>query len=146
MGIFSNLNPLIIEEIAKYEKSYNKVIIKKGHRYAFKDNDGNIISKLDQYDYNVKNFDWVLMANVETKPEYRGQGLASKLINELCADVSKTNKGVYLLVRPDNKNAISLYKKLKFKTIKTYKLKDGEYIIMAKGNADTNQFTNMNFS
>lgn len=123
-------------------------IIKTNHSYMIKDNNGAIISKLNYHEFNIKNFDWVLISDLETKPKYRGKGLATKLINSLYNDVTKsTNKGIYLAVSPTNNNAISLYTKLNFKIIKEFISKDGErYIIMAKGNADASQFDTMNFS
>lgn len=105
------------------------------------------MSKLNYYDYKIKNFDWVLMANLDTKPEYQRKGLATKLLNELYEDVSKnTGKGVYLFVKKDNSNAIQLYNNLDFKKVKDYKLKSGDYLIMAKGKADRSQIMRMNFS
>lgn len=142
MGIFSSLNPLALYETQSEDLDF----IKTAHAYKFKNKKGTVVSKLNFYDYKIKDFDWVLIANVETKQSHRGKGLASKLINELYADISKNNKGVYLFVKHDNTIAISLYKKLKFDTIKKYTLKDGEYIIMGKGSADKKQFNGRNFS
>lgn len=129
------------------KSNINPSIIKNKDSYMIKNTNNKIISKLNYYDYKIKNFDWVLLANLETEPEYRGNGLATKLINALYNDITKnTNKGIYLFVRTNNKTAISLYNKLNFKVVKKYTLKDGEYIIMAKGTADISQFNNMNFS
>ena len=125
----------------------NKPIIKTKNTYMIKNDKGTIISKLNYYEYKVKNFDWILMADLDTKPDYRGKGLATKLINELYNDITKnTNKGLYMFVKSDNRTAIRLYTKLNFKKVKNYTLEDGEYIIMAKGNADMSQFDKMNFS
>lgn len=149
MGIFSNLNLLkmSINESENDTKSTDNLIFKKTSRsYMFQNKNGSIVSKLNYNDYKIANFDWILVSNVETKPSYRRKGLAGRLINELYSDISKLNKGIYLFVRPNNNDAISLYKKLGFRTIKRYTLKDGEYIIMAKGNADMNQFKEMKFS
>ena len=122
-------------------------IIKTKNTYMIKNDKGTIISKLSYYEYKVKNFDWILMSDLDTKPDYRGKGLANKLINELYSDISKNkNKGLYLFVKSDNQVAIKLYTKLNFKKVKNYTLKDGEYIIMAKGNADISQLNKMNFS
>lgn len=122
-------------------------IEKTKNKYVIKNDKGDVISKLGYYRYNVKNFDWILIADVETKPEYRGKGLASKLINTLYSDITKEDpgKGLYLFVRTDNDVAIKLYKKLNFKTVKKYKLDDGWYYIMCKGKADISQFDNMKF-
>lgn len=138
---------LINISIHETKSNINPSIIKNKDSYTIKNANNEIISKLNYYDYKIKNFDWVLLANLETEPEYRGNGLATKLINALYNDITKnTNKGIYLFVRTNNKTAISLYNKLNFKVVKKYTLKDGEYIIMAKGTADISQFNNMNFS
>ena len=51
------------------------------------------------------------------------------------------------MVRPDNKVAISFYKKNGFEFVKSTKLRDGKnYDLMCKGNADKNQLINMNYS
>ena len=133
--------------IAESVNASSLKIIKDPSSYIIKNNNGTTISKLNYYDYNIKNFDWILVANLETLPKYRGKGLATRLINELYKDITKTtNKGIYLFVRVNNINAISLYNKLGFKTIKNYKLSGKEYIIMAKGNADTSQFNKFTFA
>lgn len=120
---------------------------KDDNSYMFRDKNGIIASKLKYYDYNIKNFDWVLIADVVTKPSYRRMGLASKLLKEAYADITKnSNKGVYLFVKYDNHAAINLYKKLGFRVIKYYGSGDKKYIIMGKGNADINQFKDMNFA
>lgn len=132
---------------SKKSDDYDRPVVKNSRSYMIKDKNGRVMSKLNYYDYKIKGFDWVLMANLDTKPEHRGKGLATKLLNNLCDDVSKnTSKGVYMFVRDTNENAIRLYDKLGFDRIKNYKLQDGNYIIMAKGDADKTQFDRMNFS
>lgn len=122
-------------------------IYKSRNQYAIKDEKGNIISKLKFYDYKIKNFDWVLVSDVDTKKEYRGQGLATNLLNRLYKDVSNSSgKGLYMFVRKNNENAIRLYSKLDFKKVKDYKLPDGDYVIMAKGKPKKSQFDKMNFA
>lgn len=113
-------------------------IEKQKHSYCIKNKEGKIISKISYYDYNIKDFDWILVADVETDPKYRRQGLAKMLITELYKDIKSTKKGLYLFVKPDNIGAVALYKNLQFKEVKHYKLKDSDYIIMAKG--DTSKF------
>ena len=122
-------------------------IVKSTKHYCIKDNDGNVISKADYYDFSKKDFDWILICNVKTKPEFRGKGLATEIMKSLCTDLlhKYPSKGLYLLVRVNNTNAIALYKKIKFKILKEYEMKDGPYYIMYKGNADKQQLTNMNF-
>lgn len=121
-------------------------VSKSGNTYSIKDKNGNILSKLNFYDYKIKGFDWVLMANLDTKRGHRGKGMATSLLNELYDDVSKQNKGLYMFVKSDNTTAINLYSKLDFEKIKDYKLNDGDYVIMAKGKANKKQFDKMNFS
>ena len=138
---------LFIKIMEEYEMDNTYQDIEKTKdSYMIKDKNGKIVSKLNYYDYKLKNFDWVLIANLDTKPAHRGKGLATSLINELYKDISnESKKGLYLSVKPNNRNAIRLYTKLKFKKVKTYTSKGTEYIIMAKGNADKNQFDKMNF-
>lgn len=133
---------------AVQESVVDTPINKKKNSYEIKNSNGSVMSKLGYFDYSKKGFDWILIANVETKPEFRGMGLASKLVSEFCKDSQNKfpNKGLYLLVRIDNDPAIYLYKKNGFKTAKKYKMTDGMYLVMYKGNADKQQLINMNYS
>lgn len=146
----SNTGPVKIEDFimaleSKSDSDY--FIVKNNKTYSIKTNDGITTSKLNYYDYSKESFDWILIADVETKKEYRGKGYASTLINEIYKDVTRRtpNKGIYLFVKSDNYGAIEFYKKNKFKFVKKYELKDGLYDIMCKGNADIHQFGNMKF-
>ena len=121
-------------------------LIKTKDSYMIKNSNGNIMSKLNYYDYNINNFDWILVANLDTYPKYRKQGLATKLLNTVYKDMSKQNKGIYLSVAVNNTRAIRLYKELGFKFIKTYESDNSKYIIMAKGDTDINQLYDMNFA
>lgn len=142
------IDQMYLKESNESNQIDDLVMYKTKDCYSFKNKKGVIVSKLNYYDYKIENFDWILLANIETKPAYRGKGLATKLIDEICTDINKKykNKGVYLFVRDNNDTAIRLYTKLKFKRVKNYKLEDGNYIIMAKGPADINQLHTMNFS
>lgn len=126
----------------------NFPIIKSKNKYLIKDENGKKIAELGYYDYSKKDFNWILFADIETDKAHRNQGLGSKLLNRAYSDVIKDNpkNGVYLMVRPDNKAAISFYKKNGFEFVKSVKLKDGNYDLMCKGNADKNQLINMNYS
>lgn len=138
-----------IEEMcASLQETTTYDIEKTKDTYMIKNEKGQVISKIKYFDYKMKNFNWVLITDVDTNPSYRKQGLASRLLNEVYKDVRKESnntKGIYVFVKQDNTNAINLYKKLKFSIIKEYKLSDGDYFIMAKGSADKRQFDNMNF-
>lgn len=126
----------------------NFPITKSKNKYLIKDENGKKIAELGYYDYSKKDFNWILFADIETDKLHRNEGLGSKLLSRAYSDVIKDNpnNGVYLMVRPDNKVAISFYKKNGFEFVKSVKLKDGNYDLMCKGNADKNQLINMNYS
>lgn len=128
--------------------SQQSSIIQSKNKYLIKDENGKKISELGCYDYSKKDFNWILFADIETDKAHRNEGLGSKLLNRAYSDVIKDNpkNGVYLMVRPDNKVAISFYKKNGFEFVKSVKLNDGNYDLMCKGNADKSQLINMNYS
>ena len=73
--------------------------------------------------------------------------MATNLINEAYKDVEKDlNKGLYLSVKNNNLNAVKLYLKLGFKSIKKYSSDSGGHLIMAKGDQDLEQLRKMNFN
>lgn len=123
-----------------------KRISGEGYSYNIKDENQNIISEIKLYDYSSPGFNWVLMADVDTDQKHRGKGLATSLINKAYSDIKKEGKGLYLFVRDNNETAIKLYEKLNFDYIKDYKLDDGNYLIMAKGDQDKDSFHKMKFS
>lgn len=132
----------------KYQFLSSPTIKRTKNSYTIYDDEGKVASKLNFYDYtNIQNFDWILVSDLDTKEKYRNRGLASKLLKTLYHDITKTkNKGLYMFVKVDNNSAIKLYLKLGFKKLKNYKIKDEKYVIMVKGDYDTSQFDNMNFS
>lgn len=103
----------------------------------------NVVATVSYYDYSSDNFDWILIADVDTNKEYRRQGLATKLINQVYDDHAKNSKkGIYVMVKQSNDEAIALYNSIGFHKLKKYK----GFYIMIKGNADTKQFDNIEFS
>lgn len=88
------------------------------------------------------------MCDLQTAPKQRNKGYASRLIGKVIDDFLNNSffKGIYLFVKKNNENAIHLYHNLGFEKLKTYKLQDGDYLIMINGNADISQFNNMQFS
>ena len=138
-----------LKKFDKFVKSYP--ITKTSKTYSIKDENGKVMSSLDYYDYSKKNFDWILIADVETKEKYRGMGLASKLVNELYKDITQKSpdKGIYLLVRSDNTGAIKFYKKTGFTFVKKYEISNednqGIYDVMCRGKGDKQQLVDMNF-
>ena len=59
---------------------------------------------------------WTEISAVCTAPAYRGQGLASRLMSTLVADIQGRSERVFLHVLADNTNAIRLYEELGFRT------------------------------
>lgn len=116
-----------------------------GNKYFIKNDAEMIISEAKTYDWNIPGFDWILIADVETLPSQRGKGYASSIIDKIEFDIDK-NKGLYLFVKDNNENAINLYEKKGFKTIRGYNLSNGNHFIMVKGDADEKQFDKMRFS
>lgn len=120
-------------------------LVKDANTYAYEDPSGHVVSKLNYYRYDdIPNFDWILVANLDTDPRYRKQGLATNLLNTLFNDIPK-DKGLYMLVKIDNHPAIHLYKSLGFQIVKRYTMKDGPYVVMAKGSADIGQLKRQSF-
>ena len=145
------------KKLGKFKRGLESVIsdeyhlIKTSDSYYFKNSDGIIVSKLKYHDYSngkIKNFNWVLISDVDTHPDFRRKGLASSLINQLYKDITSGNskKGLYLMVKSDNTNAISVYTKLGFNTLKKQKGSNSSYIIMYKGNGNLDRLSNMNFA
>ena len=65
----------------------------------------------------IMSFDEADVVNVAVKPEYRKQGIASGLLNELMRAGSERGVNDYTLeVRAGNHGAIALYEKLGFKS------------------------------
>jgi predicted GNAT family acetyltransferase len=58
---------------------------------------------------------WTEISAVCTAPAYRSQGLASRLVATLAADIQHRSEGVFLSVLSTNTNAIRLYEELGFR-------------------------------
>lgn len=135
-----------LERLCEYIES--KLLLSRDrNNYTITDSKNNIVAKASYYDYSEKDFDWILIANVETIPEYRGKGLATRLMSRIESDLNRQfpNKGIYLLVEQNNYKAINLYKKLDYDIVKECSIEDTPYYVMAKGSADINQLKETNF-
>lgn len=87
-----------------------------------------------------------MIANVDTNKKYQRLGLATKLINEIYSDLKNDHNGIYVFVKINNKNALSLYKKCNFSILKRYTLDKEIYYIMYRGDkSKLNQFENISF-
>lgn len=117
-----------------------------GDSYILKNNRNELMGELKTFDYKIKDFDYVLISDVDTLPKYRRKGVATKLLNQAYSDAKKKGKGLYLLVKQNNDPAIKTYEKNGFQRLKPYRLEDGDYYIFVKGGKDIHQFDKMNFS
>lgn len=119
--------------------SYTKFVIFSG---------GIIVASARLYDYHTKDFDWVLISNVDTLKPFRKKGYGTRIMTQAYEYVQEEfdrKVGVYLLVKKDNVDAIAFYRKLDYKTVKTCKIDKTDYYVMAKGNADINQLKKVDF-
>ncbi|HXB65079.1 MAG TPA: GNAT family N-acetyltransferase [Solirubrobacteraceae bacterium] len=62
---------------------------------------------------------WTEISAVCTKPEYRGQGLASRLMGALIAGIQRRSERAFLHVMSTNTGAIRLYEELGFRVRQT---------------------------
>lgn len=60
------------------------------------------------------------LGNIATHPEFRGKRIATKLVEQLCADLQETTEVIGLNVRADNQPAIDCYCKLGFEITGEY--------------------------
>lgn len=112
---------------------------------------GKIASQASYYLYSdMKNFDWINIADVDTKEEFRRRGYAQILLQKMLSNLDKKypSMGQYLLVRTDNIPAIRLYQKFNFKEIRVVSDESSgkRYSVMCRGNADKKQLMNVDFN
>jgi ribosomal protein S18 acetylase RimI-like enzyme len=62
---------------------------------------------------------WTEISAVCTAPEHRGQGLATRLVGALIANIESRSEGVFLHVLATNTAAIRLYEQLGFRVSRT---------------------------
>lgn len=138
--------PELAVESKVASKSTNALPIEKTeNKYCVKI-DGKVISSVNFNDYGMDNFDWILLSNIDTDENYRRQGLMKRIIDEIYSDKCQNGKGLYLLVKADNTNAIKAYLKSGFKKLKEYESGNSRFEILTRGNsAKLNQFEGMNF-
>jgi ribosomal protein S18 acetylase RimI-like enzyme len=77
---------------------------------------------------------WTEISAVCTSPEYRGRGLATRLIGELTSRAELRSEGVFLHVLATNTGAIRLYEELGFRVRQTATIK-----VLARGALGTAQ-------
>jgi ribosomal protein S18 acetylase RimI-like enzyme len=62
---------------------------------------------------------WTEVSGVCTRPDYRGRGLASRLVNALAAGIQLRSRQAFLHVLSTNTGAIRLYEQLGFRIRQT---------------------------
>lgn len=98
-----------------------------------------VISSLSYFIYpDVKGFNWINLANIETVPQYRRMGYMETLLKTALSDLDRKypNMGQYLIVLFDNTPAVKLYTKLGFKVAKCIQAGTNRYLVMSRGNGD----------
>lgn len=105
------------------------------------------VSKIERYDFEMKNFDYSLLADAKTRILHRRKGLMSSPVNAAYEDVIENtkNKGVYLLVLMWEYKNIVLYESLGFEFIKYCSVSGNPYVLLAKGYIDKSQLCAVNF-
>lgn len=127
------------------------IAIKKKKSTYFIELDGKKIASASYYLYSdMDNFDWINIADIDTKKEHRRKGYAYAILSKMISDLDKNypKMGQYLLVKSDNIPAIRLYQKLGFREIRviTNKKKGIRYSVMTRGNADKQQLMTVDFN
>ena len=63
-------------------------------------------------------FEEAQVTNIAVHPDYRGQGIGTKLFSKLIEEIKKRNvTAITLEVRPSNESAIKLYEKFGLKSV-----------------------------
>jgi len=115
-------------------KRRHKFLIERdGSKYIIRDSNGEIASSGSRYEWNLDNFQWDLIADLDTNAIHRGKGFATAIIKQMEKDSRNNGNGLYLLVADSNDNAIRLYDKLGFETVKTQTIDNKHYYVMGKG-------------
>lgn len=124
------------------------IIIREDSKTTYKiKNRIRTVSKIERYDFEIKNFDYSLLVNAKTSILHRRKGLMSSLVNAAYEDVIENtkNKGVYLLVLMWEYKNIVLYESLGFEFIKYCSVSGNPYVLLAKGYIDKSQLCAVNF-
>lgn len=66
----------------------------------------------------IPNWKWTLLSDLYVDESRRNEGIATMLIQKGLEAGTKRGNGIYLIVLPDNEDAIRLYKKLGFSVFK----------------------------
>lgn len=124
-------------------------IKRNGNKY-FAIINGEIVSQASYYIYpDVKDFNWINLADIDTKKEYRRRGYAQAILQRMLLDLDKAypSMGQYLLVKCDNIPAIRLYQKFNFEEIRVVmnKKTGNRYSVMCRGNSDRDQLLHVDF-
>lgn len=87
------------------------------HFYVFEVEENGKKNIIGYYDYWIT-FDSATIAQIAVKPEYRRQGIASIMMQEICDDCyAKRVSNITLEVRKNNAKAQHLYEKFGFESV-----------------------------
>ena len=118
-----------------YQESYpgnwfNPRMLETGYYFGIRRH-GKIICAAGVHVYSPT-YGVAALGNITTHPDYRGQGLGTRVTARLCQNLKRSVKHIGLNVRADNKPAISSYKKLGFEIISAYE----ENMLAARSDMD----------
>ena len=116
----------------KFTKLFNIQELPEKEMIIVYEEDGNVIGFL----HVLINVDWLEILNLVVDKEYRGQGIASILLDNLLSDQTIDVSRILLEVRESNIAAINLYKKFNFFIINGREKYYGNEnaVIMERGN------------
>ncbi|HJT58371.1 MAG TPA: GNAT family N-acetyltransferase [Ktedonobacteraceae bacterium] len=131
----SNVVPLTVSDLsalqALYDASYpanafDPRMLETGYYYGIRQG-SDIISVAGIHVYSQR-YKVAALGNVTTRPDFRGQSLATAVCAKLCQALLHTIDHIGLNVKADNVSAIAAYKRLGFEVIAEY----GEYDMEGK--------------
>jgi ribosomal protein S18 acetylase RimI-like enzyme len=121
--------PEMLELVAQTEPGpFLSRTIELGDYLGFRD-DGKLVAMAGE---RFRLDGWTEISAVCTSPDYRGRGLATRLIGELTARIELRSQGVFLHVLSTNTGAIRLYEQLGFRVRQTATIK----VLAREGPAD----------
>jgi RimJ/RimL family protein N-acetyltransferase len=107
---------------------FERRMLETGYYYGLRQH-GRLVSAAGVHVYSSQ-YRVATLGNVVTHPDYRGQGLATRVCAKLCRELLKTVDYVGLNVRADNAHAVACYRRIGFEPLAIY----GEYSLVMKEN------------
>lgn len=126
---YNQVGPNVLSFVRETEQHFNKEMSMQ------LDFSSSLSRRIDQGDYMIltiegqpvaqgaiefESDDFLVLGNIYVKPLYRGKGYGEIVVRALLEVAQYKHKIPYLFVSSDNANAISLYEKLGFDTLRAY--------------------------